>query len=316
MGSSQKSDTSSKTCTRYAGYIEEQHKAFLQVAASNVASAMVDSPYKDYTETDADEAFFGLGYTISSYASLYDMFGKHMAGLDIEDIWTKMFARLDSEEVDTYIEENAQIDKESYTDQIANFCAEARKINAVCSSSFVIGRVQLEKERIKELAEKSAAIRFAMLDNIENSNKNYLNWQSKLISSYALYMKYYYMSKTSSDGANYNMAWKDELWELNVLDNMRSYLGALPHAVVAAIKKARKRSYISKLFSVGQSAVQGASIGSATGAPYGALIGAYTGWAIGLAQIMAEDGNQYWYTPFTTGPEFAQYLAFGLFQSQ
>lgn len=311
MGSSGGSSTSKKVTTRYAGYIETQHKEFLQVAASRCAVAIGTNPYTTYIDTDPEEAFFGFGYTISSYASLYDMFGKNMAGMDIEQIWTKLFNRLDTTEVNANILAEIQLNKQVYEDEVVELSLNARELNTIGSSSFVIGKAQIEKERIFELATYGANVRFSLLDMLSKSMKDYVNWLNKLVVNYAIYMKAYYGARSSSDSANYTFAWKDALWELDVEDNMRSYLGALPNATQAILKQLRKRSFISKGFMVGQSVVTGAQIGSATGAPYGALIGAYVGWNIGLAQVMAEDGNSYWWTPFVIGPEASQYIAFG-----
>jgi hypothetical protein len=75
-----------ETTVRYAGYIEDKHKDFLNVVAAQRANIIDDSPYAGFVDIDIDPAFFGTGYLISSFPSLYDMFGKFMAGLDIDTI--------------------------------------------------------------------------------------------------------------------------------------------------------------------------------------------------------------------------------------
>ena len=76
---------------RYAPYIESNHETFLDTVASYRASTTGDSPFDGYTDIVIEAAFFGTGYTIASFPSLYDMYGKFMAGLDICDLYTDAF---------------------------------------------------------------------------------------------------------------------------------------------------------------------------------------------------------------------------------
>ena len=50
-----------------------------------------DSPYLDYEGIAIEAAFFSAGYTIASFPSLYDMYGKFMAGLDVDTLFSQIF---------------------------------------------------------------------------------------------------------------------------------------------------------------------------------------------------------------------------------
>ena len=93
MGGGGGSSSSPYTWTeiRYAPYIEARHSDFLNSVYSARVGAISNSPFAAYTDIEVDNAFFGAGYTISSFPSLYDMYGKFMAGLDIEALWTQEY---------------------------------------------------------------------------------------------------------------------------------------------------------------------------------------------------------------------------------
>ena len=80
-GEGQPSDTT--TTVRYPQYVEEAHQSFLELVATYRDAAIDDSPFADWTDIEYSDAFFGSGYTIASFPSLYDMYGKFLAGLDI-----------------------------------------------------------------------------------------------------------------------------------------------------------------------------------------------------------------------------------------
>ena len=61
---------------RYAPYVEARHYNFLNTVYSSRVAAINNSPFAAYTDIEVDNAFFGAGYTISSFPSLYDMYRK------------------------------------------------------------------------------------------------------------------------------------------------------------------------------------------------------------------------------------------------
>jgi len=73
----------SEQTIRYAGYIEKKHKAFLDEIVTRRTAAIDASPFANITPVAIDAAFLGVGFVIADFPSLYDMYGKFMAGLDI-----------------------------------------------------------------------------------------------------------------------------------------------------------------------------------------------------------------------------------------
>ena len=131
---------------RYAPYIEARHSDFLLSVYSARIGAISNSPFANYTDIEVDNAFFGAGYTISSFPSLYDMYGKFMAGLDIEALWTQEYNdTIDSSVVNDLIAaEGALIDDEIETTSIPRLQTGMRDLNSVMSSSFVVGKSLIE----------------------------------------------------------------------------------------------------------------------------------------------------------------------------
>ena len=59
---------------RFAPYIEARHSSLLEAAYVARLGALNNSPYSDYVDIDYDSAIIGIGYTITSFPALYDMF--------------------------------------------------------------------------------------------------------------------------------------------------------------------------------------------------------------------------------------------------
>jgi len=104
------SSGSSTTTIRYAPYVESYHQAFLAKISEEALAVVDDSPFTGYTDIDVDTAFFGTGYLISSFPSLYDMYGKFMAGLDIEVLWAQNYEdTVNAAEVDNTVTAEADL---------------------------------------------------------------------------------------------------------------------------------------------------------------------------------------------------------------
>src|SRR4030067_906846 len=133
------SSSSGKTEIRYAKYVEDHHKAFLDIVSSERASAIHSSPFTGYVYIDYANAFFGLGYVISNFPSLYDMYGKFMAGLDIETLFTQILDdSINNSAIDNRVSVHA-VDLEDDIIQNADprLVTGMRDINSVIASSFI-----------------------------------------------------------------------------------------------------------------------------------------------------------------------------------
>jgi hypothetical protein len=255
---------------RFAPYIESQHQTFLATVASNRNIAIADNPFTGYTDIEVDDAFFGTGYTISSFPSLYDMYGKFMAGLDVDALYTQTYNDcVNGAAVNSLISaEAALMDDDIDTNAIPRLQTGMRDINAVMGSSYVVGRAIIEDARVKALAKYDAQLRYNMIPVASSRWSAHLDWNKQVIAVYAEVMKFYYSAKTDINEQNYSFAAKETLWPFTVLDFERAALGALQGATNSKTDVAGA-STASKVLS-------GALSGAAMGAMIGSQIGGTT----------------------------------------
>jgi hypothetical protein len=255
---------------RFAPYIESQHQTFLATVASNRNIAIADNPFTGYTDIEVDDAFFGTGYTISSFPSLYDMYGKFMAGLDVDALYTQTYNDcVNGAAVNSLISaEAALMDDDIDTNAIPRLQTGMRDINAVMGSSYVVGRAIIEDARVKALAKYDAQLRYNMIPVASSRWSAHLDWNKQVIAVYAEVMKFYYSAKTDINEQNYSFAAKETLWPFTVLDFERAALGALQGATNSK-QDVAGASTASKVLS-------GALSGAAMGAMIGSQIGGTT----------------------------------------
>lgn len=281
------SDQDQTVNIRYAPYIETKHKTFLDLIASNRSNIIYDSPYSDFNELDIESSFFGAGYVISNFPSLYDMFGKFMVGLDLGSLWSKVFTNAyDQSEVNETVLNNSIIIEDNKT-EITDFQLGMRNINAVSTSSFIIGKAILEDKKIKAFSQRSLISKLKILKSINQDFNTRLNWGRKIVINYALIMKEYFLWTTDYDDTNYVMTVNDKLWPFTVLDFERAALRTMQG--MESIKKSfvRDRSTISKALLIASYTASGAFYGSYFG-PWGTGIGAVIGTFVGIAQVYFE----------------------------
>lgn len=252
-----------KTYVRYAPYIEERHKSFLTTVYDERVAIIADSPFTGYVDIDADVAFFGTGYTLASFPSLYDMYGKFMAGLDIDDLYTQLYEDTLNSSVtsDLIAAEGALLDDELMQSSYPRLQTGIRDINSVMSSSYVVGKSILEDTRTKLIAKFSADLKYRLIPVVQERWRTHLDWNKMVIATYAEIIKLYFSAKTDTDEINYAMAAKDRLWPFTVLDFERAALGALQGAVSQKTDVA------------GASTTARVLSGALSGAAMGALIG-------------------------------------------
>ena len=281
----------------YAPYIESRHKDFLMTVYERRQFLINSSPFANYVDIEVDDAFFGAGYIISSFPSLYDMFGKFMAGLDIESLWDQIFEdTVNSPQVgDLTIAESALIDDDIMTSSLPRLQTGMRDINAVMGSSFVIGKAIIEDAKVKSLSKFSAELKYRLVPIAASRWSTHLEWNKGVVGVYAEIMKLYFSAKVDINEANYSMAAKDRLWPFTVLDFERAALGALQGATVSKTDVAGASTASKVLGGALQGAAMGAMVGSAfnttnsagqvvsaAGSAWGAGIGAVLGIAAAL----------------------------------
>jgi len=276
---------------RYAPYIENRFADLLNTTAACRVSMIVNSPYDGYLSQKFDEAFFGVGYAIADFPSIYDMYGKFLSGFDVESIWHKSFSTITTlNELNTCVSESiTSKDAELTQSGLPEFKLRMRELGAVNSSSFVIGKAQIESNRTKILSTISADTKFKMLKEAENKFVKELNWNQDVIKGYSEMMKFYYMTAATVTDANYTFAAKNVLWPMEVLDFERSVFNAMkPGLGFPKTYLQRERSTVSKVLSVSSDTVTGAFVGVTVGNWPGAIVGGVIGAVVGIAKLMFE----------------------------
>ena len=278
MGGS-KSKSDGKTEVRYAPYVEEHHQTFLNRVNSKVGSILDESPYEDFSAIDVDDGFFGTGYLLSSFPSLYDMFGKFMAGLDIGVLSNQMMEdTVNSSTVNNLVKAEAELLEDHVdTKVLPKFQTGMRDINAVLSSSYVIGKAIIADSQTKAIEKYSSELRYRLVPVAIDKWKHHLQWNQNVIRSYSEILKLFIASKLDTEAHNQGLAAKNALWPFTVLEYQRAALGALQGATNQGGGGAEP-SGVSK-------AIGGTLSGAATGfmASGGNPMGAVVGGGLGLA---------------------------------
>lgn len=272
---------------RYAPYIEKHHTDFLAIMATERDAAIHASPFEGYTDVEFDDAFFGVGYIISSFPSLYDMYGKFMSGLDIETLYDQIFEEtVNAPAINNLVSaEAALMDDDINTNVLPRFTVGLRDINAVVSSSFVVGKGNIESDRVKALNKFSAELKYRMIPVAAERWKAHLDWNKSVVMSYAEIMKLYFSGKMDITDFNYTMAAKNKLWPFTVLDYDRAAVGALQGAMTSKSDVAGASTAAKAIGGALSGAAAGAMVGSAVpgvGTAIGAVIGGVMGLAAGL----------------------------------
>jgi len=275
---------------RYAPYIETRHGDFLNATTLYRNNIINNSPFANYNPINTDEAFLGLGYLISNFPSLYDMFGKSMAGLDIEAIWSSVFEKVfDDPNINSAISKEMKlIDDGVVKEDLSKLKIEMRNLNAVTTSTFIIGKAVVEDKRIKTLVNLSIEIKTALLDTIENSYSNYLNWEKSLITEYAKIMKDYFIYTSMMNNVNADFGSRDKLWPFTVLSFEGMAIGTMQGTASWRKEMSRERSTVSKVLLVSSYTATGATVGFSIGGPWGAVIGGAIGFVVGIAAMLLE----------------------------
>jgi len=292
-GGSNQSNGDTSITRRYAPYIENLHNDFLNNIVERQNIALGKYLYDSYTHLDVDSNFFSIGYTLSSFPSLVEMFGTHMAGLDIEVYWNDSFGKIvkDSNVNEVIEKEIELLDDKTIKENLTKFQLSMRDTNTVTSSSFVVGKAVIEDRRLKSIEAISLNNK---VDLFLTEDKNYtvsLNHEKELISTYALLMKGYFISKINTDNSNYKFDTKKVIWPFEAMSFTNAALGTIRGAKSwEKVYRRRTRSTTSKYLSVASDTVTGAQVGFQIGGWVGAIVGAEIGTHVGIAKMMMEEG--------------------------
>lgn len=296
MGGSKSSD---KMTIRHVDHIEAHHGDLLNEIEYYRKKVINDSPFSDYTNVEIDNAFFGTGYVISSFPSLYDMYGKFMAGLDIDALYSQLFEdTLNSSEVDNLVSAEASLMEDDIeANVLPRLQTGIRDINSVLASTFVVGKSLIEDTRVKALEKFRAELKYKLIPTVRDRWIAHLDWNKNIVCTYAEIMKFYFSAKMDLDDINYSYGAKDKLWPFTVMEYERAAIGALQGASPMSTNPAGSSTVSRVLGGALSGAATGAMIGNAVapaqaatstsaatagGAGWGAGIGAALGIAAAL----------------------------------
>ena len=308
-GSNVPANTTQQTTIRFAPYVEERHSNFLTTTYNYRAGAIADNPYSGHDNIDIDSAFFATGVGISSMPALYDMFGKHMSGLDIEDVWGKSFENFyDKPEIDEDVEAEITVAEQEIIDALSAFQIAARNSNCVTSSTFIIGNALIEGTRVKDLSKISLKSKVDLIPDMNDKFLGSLRFNKSEVTTYAEMMKVYYLEKVNIENKNTITDAREILWPFTVMDFERAAIASLQGR--GTYQKAygqRHRSTLSRALFVWSWVINGGSTGFTIWGVPGMLIGASVGFNMGLGMLMLEEGNdlaaaRYWLTGGMSGP--------------
>jgi len=209
-------------------YLRSAHESFISDIRSEVANAKYASPYTDYPPIDVDVAFFGTGYILSSFPSLYDMYGKFMAGLDVEALFKQEFKDTTEGSIinDLISAQATELSDDLENEVIPRYETGMRDINSVISGTFVVGKAMLERKRMQELSKFGAETKYKMIPVAVDRWKSVLEWNKQITITYAEIIRLYFSAAVDIDSHNYEMRAKNTLWPFTVLDFERAAIGA------------------------------------------------------------------------------------------
>lgn len=257
---------SSTQTVRYAPYLEEIHQRYLDDHGAETPStnftavfntALGKSPYT-YPATDVDKGFFGLRdddptltYEIENFPSLWDMFGKFIAGLDVHDLWSDIYEDVvHGPDVQAVVSAHAADTQDSIDqDVLPKFLAGMRDINAVQSTAFIIGKALIQDSHVREVNKFSADIRAKAIDNSVTMWSRHLDWSQSVIKVYGEMFRLYYGTKNEMDNTDMERAAKNSLWDLGLFENAKSFIGAM-HGAAAGGKTEKGGSVLGSILSV------------------------------------------------------------------
>lgn len=278
---------------RYADYIEDYHRTLL-VRGDAIAFGIIDdgatythSPYATITVEDPDDAFFGSGNTISTYGSLYEILESYVTNTDVDALYeTILNSMINSATIDNDVAAQGVYLSDDI-DQVAlpTINAGMRDINAVMATGFIHNKAFIESQRIKALNKYSATLKTEAMRNALQRWSDTLKWDMSTVELYMKLSQYYWLSRYDYIETKVEMAQKNYMWPLAVLDMQRSFIGALqggsPSTQSSGASKGAKAA-AGALGGAAAGAYIGAQVGAA-GGPIAATGGAVIGGILGLA---------------------------------
>jgi hypothetical protein len=280
---------------RHVEYQEKGHQHLLEgvlfrlYGAPDGQNPVDRNPFVGTVNPYSDTALFSEGYALANYPALYDMFGFHQAGMDIEDIWNQTWKDLMTpEEILAFVKKWIVLINEKYLMEIVpKFQQKMRDLNSVNSSTHLIGLADIEKQRVFEVEKASAEAQYAIATRLNQPQEARMNWHIQLIKRYAICILDWVTCNMECREATDRQVALQEVWGLTLEENMRKALAVFVPRTPAARNQmvSQAKSPAGQVIGLIGWTYLGYEIGSYFG-PYGGLIGAVIGFVLGLADIL------------------------------
>lgn len=224
---------------RYAPYLELFHLNFILNMITQIKATVDDSPFADYDTLIAEDAFFGSGFTIQNFPALYDIYGKFLAGLDIDTLHSQLIessveapfvnnavaseSSLLSSDISTNVSPRLNVGNDNILSAFSGYFQEAENIvndvKNLCVNKF-------EKQ-----------LKYSMLPVANSRWAIHLSWNKGVVDYYSSLMELFFAVKIDAEDRNLSMAAKNVLWPFTVLEYEKAGLGALQGAKTMIAKE-------------------------------------------------------------------------------
>lgn len=273
-------------------YVKEIHSNWLSITngpgkdgiLKSITACMSDamsgpSPYSGFQGLDVDTLFFGPSKGITDFRSPFSYLDD-LASFDVEAKYDEYYS-LEMAKVDTVMTaEGALLQDEILSKQLPEFQAAMDSINAVQSSSFVIGEALMWSGKTKSMAKNDAMLR---LDRLEKAAATSIQRISAYIEARRLVVTFsfeaariYAATRHDMDVLLLEIKAKDRLFDCTIFQYGGNVLAAVQGGTVTP--PAGMSPFASGL----SGAMSGAAAGAMIAGPWGAAAGGVLGLAGGL----------------------------------
>jgi hypothetical protein len=240
-----------------------------------------DSPFTNFSTVNVDDVFLGKNVTVTSFVSPYSRLSD-LGCFNIEGKYAEYLTDDDADIAAAITAESNLIDDEIYQKQLPAFQAGLDDINAVQSSSFILGEALIWDGKNKAMARVSSALRIERLNSrAEISLKRigaYIEWSRLVTASSIEIARIYTAARHDVDGLTVEIGARDKLFDLTIYQYGVNVMSSITGSAIANADPGPGKSGLGGPLSA---ALSGASVGAMIPGATPATAG--IGAAIGLA---------------------------------
>lgn len=270
----------------YPLYMKKEHHKWLSHTGQDTASKSVNStlnetfgtsPYgnEDYVLNVAD------GLMGTAFLSVSDLFADYVE-LDILAVFQATHGSLlqSSSIVEVKRANLSLLNEDIETEILPRYLAGARDMNSVMSSAFIIGQINLEKQKLRTAQKFNADIDFRCIELATTLTSQIVEWRKNVVIQGVEIARIYMAAKTQEIQFNAESAAKDALWDIRLWDYASHMIASIGGGVGGG--GGEETSAVQNVLGGALSgAAAGAQIGTAMGGQAGGGWGALGGAIIG-----------------------------------